>query len=287
MGKIVWIASYPKSGNTWVRLMLANFLAPGDDPLPLDRIGQFAPGDARAAHYEAVAPAVAADAMAPTAFARLRPLVHRHLADSTPGRALVKTHSINAKAMGVQQINLSVSDRAIYVVRDPMDVAVSYAHHLGRPVDEAIAIMGTPNACAPTAGRTIGTFQGSWSEHVRSWLETNAFPVLAVTYENLSNDTEGSFLRICRFLGLPPEPKRIDKALRYSRFEAVAAQEAKDGFIERPPTAERFFRSGKAGAGKAALTAAQKARIVADHGGVMRALGYLGGQQTPKGQEGR
>lgn len=65
MGKIVWVASYPKSGNTWVRLMLANYLAPCDGPLPLDQIGKYVTGDARAAYFETGAPDQPAEMMPP------------------------------------------------------------------------------------------------------------------------------------------------------------------------------------------------------------------------------
>lgn len=275
MGKIVWVASYPKSGNTWVRLMLANYLAPGDGPLPLDQIGKYVTGDARAAYFETVAPDQPAEMMPPHVFARLRPQVHRYLSEINPGRALVKTHTVNAAANGVPQVNLDVTDRAIYIARNPMDVAVSFSHHMGLSLDETIAFMGTPNACTGTGGRTIGAFQGSWSEHIRSWLESNAFPVLVVTYENLVADPRRSFLRICKFLGLPPDGRRVEKALQYSQFDAVASQEAQEGFIEKPPTAERFFREGRAGGGAAVLTDGQKAQIAANHGAVMGGLGYL------------
>lgn len=74
---------------------------------------------------------------------------------------------------------------------------------------------------------------------------------------------------------------RIGKAVRFSDFQVLSRQEAEKGFRERPTEAERFFRQGKSGGWRSQLTAAQAARIVADHGEVMRRFGYLDAAGQP------
>jgi len=76
-------------------------------------------------------------------------------------------------------------------------------------------------------------------------------------------------------LGLPFDGARLDRALSFSSFQELSAQESRDGFRERPPHAERFFRQGKAGSWQSQLTDSQIDKVTTTHGDVMASLGYL------------
>ncbi len=84
-----------------------------------------------------------------------------------------------------------------------------------------------------------------------------------------------TFGKILRFLGEPEDSARMSKALTFSHFDRLQAQEAQEGFGERPGQATRFFRGGRSGDWRTYLTHAQAAQIIADHAPIMQRFGYL------------
>jgi aryl sulfotransferase len=90
-----------------------------------------------------------------------------------------------------------------------------------------------------------------------------------------------TFTEAARFLQLPDDAARIEKALCFSDFRELARQEAAKGFREKRPRTERFFRQGQSGAWRDQLTPEQVERIIADHGPVMRRFGYLDAEGRP------
>jgi hypothetical protein len=102
-----------------------------------------------------------------------------------------------------------------------------------------------------------------------------------IRYEDMQADPLATFSQAARFLALPGDPARVDKAIRFSDFRELARQEAEKGFRERPQHTERFFREGRSGGWRDKLTVAQVSRIVAAHGPVMRRFGYLDERDEP------
>ena len=163
---------------------------------------------------------------------------------------------------------------AIYVVRNPLDVAISLADHTGETVDGAIAQMAhdteTENSDELVYGR-----QGSWSSNVASWTR-QAHPGLhMMRYEDALADPVTVFGGVARFLGLNPPPRRLEEAIMFSSFESLRAQEDEVGFKERTAHQARFFRSGEAGQWREILSEAQIGRVVEAHRDQMIRFGYL------------
>jgi hypothetical protein len=115
----------------------------------------------------------------------------------------------------------------------------------------------------------------TWSGHVQSWLDGSGLPVHLVRYENLLLSPVETFSKLLAFVGLDPEPQRLRKAIDFSGFDILAAQECDHGFRERSSVAVRFFRKGRIGDWRNHLTKAQARQIAADHGPIMKRLGYL------------
>jgi len=130
------------------------------------------------------------------------------------------------------------------------------------------------NTAAPDRHNTR-QFLSSWSRNVESWTEARGFPVLVLRYEDLLAEPETWFGKLLQALGAQPDPARLTRSIRHASFQSLQAQEAAAGFVERPDHAERFFHSGQAGGWKTELTAAQVARIRADHGPMMQRFGYF------------
>lgn len=282
MSGLVWLASYPKSGNTWLRLFLANLFANPDAPYDINGLTNFTFGENRGDLYEQVS-GQPFESLDDEALNRLRPEVHRFIAGVRPESIFVKTHSLLGAVAGVPTITPDVTEAAIYILRNPLDVVVSYAHHLGKSPSETVHLLGAPESRAATTGRHAFQILGTWSDHVRSWLEPPDLPRHVMRYEDMTAAPYKAFSDLVRFLRLPAPKPRIQRAIANSAFKELAAQEARKGFKERPPTAEKFFREGRVGGWRAALSDEDVARIIADHGTLMQRFGYLDADGRPTG----
>jgi|GEM_PF-2595536 len=100
-----------------------------------------------------------------------------------------------------------VSRGAVYIVRDPRDVAVSYAHFMGAGMDETIRRMGDTATALPNRFNLLQFPQplGTWSEHVVSWLDDSGMPVHLVRYEDLLAEPATELAKVAVFLGVSPD----------------------------------------------------------------------------------
>ena len=170
MGALIWLASYPKSGNTWIRTFLANYLSNAAEPYDIGALTDYTTGESGAAlyrrHDDRPATEYSIDDVQ-----RLRPFVHHDLTLLSPGPVFVKTHNALRLLRGVPLLTPAVTGKAVYLLRDPRDVAVSYARHLARPLDWVIDFMANEGASGGGDGEKVHELMSSWSIHVRSWTE--------------------------------------------------------------------------------------------------------------------
>jgi hypothetical protein len=276
---IVWIASYPKSGNTWIRVYLYHLMRiMGGHSLDEHDLHQLDRSSGYEARFFGLFEQFLGKKLAEATWQEVvpvRPKVHAVVAERAPSIVLVKTHNLLGRMLGVSTINLAVSAGAIYVVRNPLDVALSLVSHLGRPLDEAIAIMAEKGHRSKNADELAFELWGSWSEHVESWAGKPSPALIVVRYEDLIEAPTKHFTAIAHHLGQKPTPEQVAEAIEYSAFDRVRAQEDERGFRERSENAERFFRAGRAGQWREKLSAAQVKRIVDAHRPVMERFGYL------------
>jgi hypothetical protein len=257
--RITWIASYPKSGNTWVRFMACNLL-----------FGRQESAESLAA---------------------LIPDVHElgeHAGAPLPA-ALLKTHFPFSPVLPHGPNTAA----ALYVVRHPADVLVSnyfYSQRsqrmaesssadFDRYVDTFIEHRGDP--------RWIQLGMGSWEENVRSWLEPGTeFPVVRLRYEDLIEDPATGCRAIARLLRPGSAEHEISNAVENSSFERMREIERADvraqrvGIFYKPylqasfDAGMRFMRRGMVGDGRARLSGAQRERLNGVFGPLLDHLGY-------------
>jgi hypothetical protein len=274
MGQIVWLASYPKSGNTWVRAFLHNYITDAQAPHGINKLHEFSASECNAAFFRAHDPRPA-PLYTEAEVQRMRPAVHTDLTRLHDDLVFVKTHNAALAVHGVPLCTPAVTAGAIYIVRDPRDVAVSYARYTKRDLDEIIGFMGNAGAANRSTDAQVFELLSSWSRHAESWAAVKRR--LLVRYEDLLAAPEKGFGRIVRFLGGEVDTARLARAIRHCDFVELAAQEAAHGYEARGPNeAAAFFHTGQAAQWKGVLTAAQVKRIEADHASVMRGFGYLG-----------
>jgi hypothetical protein len=274
---IVWLASYPKSGNTWTRTFLHNLVhvTSGDAQVQqINELNQFSLGSAARPLYEEILGFVPTNEHLDQ-IAAARAGVQQYIADTVEGLIFVKTHQALVVDRGHITINFAVTSGAIYIVRNPLDVAISYAHHLGKSIDFAIDFMNLKNAEALGSEKHVYEVYGSWSQHVLSWTRKPHPAIYVMRYEDMLAEPQKTFGALARHLLFTPTDEQLADAIDRSSFERLREQEEKDGFRERPENAERFFRDGRAGQWKDVLTPQQIARIVDAHHEQMKRFGYL------------
>ena len=274
MGGILWLASYPKSGNTWLRAFLHNFMRNPDQPYDINKLMEFTAGESATVLYRRFDPRPWTEYTREDV-AKMRPLVHRELTKSFPDTVFAKTHNALLEDFGHPTVNMEVTVGSIYVVRNPLDVAISYAHHLSVDYDEAIKLLGTKGAMTIPSEKHVHELMGSWSQHVESWTGRPNPRLHLVRYEDLLESPFKSFGGIARFLGINPTRERLDKAIKQSSFKVLKTQEKAKGFIERPAKADAFFRKGEAGQWRRELAPEQVKRVIADHREQMERFGYV------------
>ena len=277
MGNIVWLASYPKSGNTWLRAFLANLVANRADPLRPNEIRDYTDSEARADRFSELAGRPNTE-LTIAELSALRPLVHASIAQRAQGTRLVMTHNFAGSFEGHPTFNWAVTAGAIYVVRNPLDVAVSMTHHFGLTLDEAIERLGDDRVASVNDELFVSHVIGSWSTHVRSWAdmaERASGKVIVLRYEDLLEKSSKHFAKAAKLVGLGHDKARIERAARHARFDTLAALEKRDGFVEAVDEKTRFFRKGRAHQWREALSRAQVERIVHDHREQMTRFRYL------------
>lgn len=278
MNGFYWLASYPKSGNTWLRLAMQSLeqggrsLDFGDQdswyPIassrdPLDGLLDIESSDLTADEVEG-----------------LRPELYRAMAAQADVPMIRKVHDAwTFTSLGEPVFPPEVSLGAIYIVRDPRDVAISYAHHACCSIDDSIAFLGNPSAAFANSSQALRQqlrqILKTWSEHVTSWLDAPGLRVLPVRYEDMAADAAGALTLVANFLGWRPEAETVAAATAATRFDVLKKNEERNGFRGKPVAMKSFFREGKAQGWSSVLSGGQAARIERDHAEVMMRLGYL------------
>jgi sulfotransferase family protein len=232
------LVSYPKSGNTWLKFMLAHALTgvPTSFDATEDAIGQVGK----------------------------RTEVPTLLPD---GGRILKSHE--AFFAGVR-----APGPVVYVVRDGRDVAVSYYQQFVRRGWNP----GEFSDFLPrfVAGALDG--YGPWGRHVTSWLDRSVARdgrLLAIRYEDLLEDPLGGLQQTLEFLGASPDADVVEAAVEANRFEKMRQRETQSAFHERQ--GDRFFvRRGIAGEWRETFSDADIALFDRAFGAALERLGYSG-----------
>jgi hypothetical protein len=237
-----FVVSYPRSGNTWTRFLIANLVHP-DKEVSFANIEQLIPDTSSQSNRALKA---------------------------TPRPRIIKTHEYFDHRY----------PKTIYIVRDPRDVALSYydfqrkymqiddAYPLEQYVDDFVS------------GKLISIGWGTWGENVASWIYTrgkrNNF--LLMRYEDMMKNTERELARISEFLDIPLEQQRLKRAIESSSADRMRVLEKlqEDKWVATKNRRKDipFVRVAKSGGWRTALPASCVQQIENAWGGLMTPLGY-------------
>lgn len=271
----VWLVSYPKSGNTWMRILLSNYRRETPAPADLNAPLTGAPTHLSRHVFDETMGIPSSD-LSDEELVRYRLQFHSLFIEKYPATSFTKVHEAFCGRHGGRSVFPSDKRcKVIYLVRNPLDIAPSFAHHENCSIDEIITRMTDDEAVIQHGKTAFSEYIGSWDQHVRGWTEQVELPVLAVRYEDMLVDPLAVFSQILGFSELPIDQCRLEKAIESSRFDVLQAQERETGFAERPVASAHFFRTGRSGSWKEILSDRQRDQILSDHARGMQLFGYI------------
>ena len=277
---IVWIASYPKSGYTWFRIFLQNLLSESDKPISINNISSIPIASNRDIFDNILC--INSSDLTSDEINILRPEVYKQLAKNHNDLLFIKVHDSwqrNSKRQPIFPPNVTLG--VIYIIRNPFDVAISYAKHSNISVRKSIAnlnnssfkISGSPIKLHPQLLQYIG----SWSDHVTSWIDNSKLPTHLVRYEDLISEPYRTFNNALLFLGLKFKKAKVVKAIEHCKFSELQKQEQEEGFKEKPINSTLFFREGKVSSREMLKRSELYTIITSHHKKTMRRFGYFVG----------
>ena len=244
---IIWLASYPKSGNTWLRAFLSTYLYMDIEKDTFDfnilnKIEQFP----KLIHFKNIG-------VLPKNFEEVSKcwIPMQKKINLRNKLVFLKTHN----AFGALN-NYNFTDKnntlgAIYLVRDPRDVLISYSKHMNNDIEKTLKFILEDNHMGhlEQKNNVFSELRGSWGQNYNSWKHFNLNKKILIKYENLIADPFETFLLIVNYLNslanVKIDKEKIKKCIELCSFKNLQNLEKKIGFAERPKEKELFFNQGK------------------------------------------
>ena len=252
MKKIIWVASYPKSGNTWIRAILSSLFYSKNglfDFKLFEKISNFDHPD----KYEFIKSINQNDYNSLSDIS----VISKYWLEAQRNMNLkkkfvfFKTHSANVIVNKNRYTDNNTTLGLIYIVRDPRDVAISYSKHNRIDIDQAIATMINKKTMARTSvpkNNPYPIFISSWDINYQSWKILDV-PKLIIKYETLLANTESTLKNIFNFFEknyqyeIKKKKEFLKNIIETTDFDSLKKHEKKYGFNEAP---YYYFKSGKA-----------------------------------------
>lgn len=279
MNKIVWIASYPKSGNTWIRYLLGNYFFNQNNNFDVDIISNLKKFhlDDRLFNSNSLKSLKEN----PYDISKYWIKSQENLKIINGNVVFLKTHNALVNINNNEFTNDDLSLAIIHIVRDPRDVLISYSKYRNISFDETIKFMVSKNLSYVRKKNdpTEIDIMGSWSFHYNSWKNgIIKIPRIVIKYEDLIDDCYKVFLRVMKFLSknmnFQIDNEKIKSSINLAKFENLKESEELKLFKENQGT-ENFFRTGKYNNWVKELSYEQVKMIEDNFNEEMINLGYL------------
>tara|TARA_B100001057_G_C22682961_1_gene884498 strand:+ start:220 stop:1053 length:834 start_codon:yes stop_codon:yes gene_type:complete len=276
---ITWIASYPKSGNTWMKLFLKSYFNFGNTSFSINsKIND---------HFSI-------ETFPVTNKFKMLNIDYKNFADIAKNWVnmqslinlnnktnYIKTHNAMCSINNYNFTNNENTLAAIYIVRDPRDIAISYSSFLGLKLDDTIDFMLSPLCYEEDIFENVKykkSIMGNWAYHYNSWKSYKSRKVIIIKYEDMLSDPNKTFLQVLRFLNkidnIKIDKQKMSEAVTQTSFKNLQKLEFEEGFDENPSN-RPFFREGRKGEWKQKLSSENIKKIETKFFKEMKELGYL------------
>ncbi len=276
---IIWLASYPKSGNTWVKLFLSAYLGNHNTSTPFNINKMLIPFSLFPTNN--LIKNFKFDFSNFENIAEHWIQMQEHLNLSNRENIFVKTHNAMCTINGNKFTNKQNSLGAIYLVRDPRDIIISYSSFLKKSYDAVVTHLLNSQSFEKSYinGKQYNfTLTGSWSDNYNSWKNYKVIEVLIIKYEDMISDTQNTFTKIIKYLNkidnVKIDNEKIKNCINITSFKNLRKIEEEKGFIEKG-VGEFFFRKGKVGDWKEKLNQDLVKKIEEKFKKEMQELNYL------------
>ena len=276
---IIWIASYPKSGNTYIRSFLSAYYYSNDGNFNFDlleNIKQFPNTEFFDDPFYDV------DQASDNWLTAQKKIKEKNKA------LFLKTHSCLGQYKGKPFTTPDLSLGGIYVVRDPRNVVTSLMNHYSMNIDDACKFLTDVNRNIREANSEdyrTWVLLSSWSQHYNSWCKSKNFRKLIIKYEDFEENKYETFRDIIVFTNTllnrteRVDKKKLDKAIKTTNFNVLKNKEKKGGFKEaafdKNKKKKIFFNLGFNNKWKKLLREDIRIKIESEFNKEMKELGYL------------
>ena len=278
-----YIASYPKSGNTWVRIFIIELLnLISTNPKTIKLNSDICTG-------EIVSSRMWVDDQLGITSSDLdeKELFNiRYKLGSTPYTysdkySFHKVHDsfVSPTSQKSPIVSLKNCKGIIYIIRNPIDIVISLSHYYSWDYEKSIEFM--INSQSSLCSRQDKSFTqvkqhlGRWDEHVLSWTSKKITPLIIIRYEDLINFPYKNFSKISEFLYITNNKELINSAIEKTSFENLKQKEIDEGgFVENSSKKGKFFRSGKVGEGYKKLNKDQLNKLNFEFGKTLQKWDY-------------
>ena len=278
---IIWLASYPKSGNTLLRSILSAYFYSAEGDFKFDNLYKISQFPA-IPHFMRLGIDLDDEKQIFENFINAQNLIN----EESKKAKFFKTHSKLCKMYGSDFTNLNNTLGAIYIIRDPRNVVTSFAHHYNLTIDQATEALLDEKRFMLKTDKTASVLLGSWSSNYESWKELESKnKYLLIKYEDLVNKKKTTLLKIFKFfenLGMQfnLDMVKLNKAIKSTDFDKMKNLEKKDTFYESvidENTGKRkpFFNLGPSNDWRKILDDKNRERIEKNFEKEMLELGYL------------
>ena len=280
---IIWIASYPKSGNTWLRSLLCAYFFSKDGKFNFNQLGnikQFSSKflsstEVNESNYQSIV----SKNWIPT----------QEIINKDNKIHFLKTHNALCSINGNNFTNKKNTLASVYIVRDPRNIITSISNHYDFKLPDTLEFIKNkrkiifPNN-KKTKYHSDFNFISSWSDHYLSWKNIDFAPVKIIRYEDLLTDVDKVFISILEFLSkfikINFDKNKIKNSIDSTNFDNLVKMEKKEGFLESSDSTKnhkkiRFFHLGNKNTWKNLLDRKVSQNIEDHFKKEMESLGYL------------
>ena len=282
---IIWIASYPKSGNTWIRSLISSYLFSKDGVFNFDllnHIEQFSSShliknDIKKTHYQ--------DRISKNW------IPSQKLINKDKKIRFYKTHNAMCSINGNYFTDKENTLAAIYIVRDPRNLVLSLSHHYQLDFEKSFIFLSNKrkiifpvNINDNSKDPEDFNFLSDWSTHYNSWKNIKFCPIKIIKYEDIVKDPKKNFISVLNFLSnfikIDIDERKIKNCLKTTDFNSLSKLENKQGFIESVSSTKnqkkiKFFNKGKKNDWKKLLNNKIAKKIENTFNSEMKELNYL------------